>query len=614
MQVGSQLAGGRYILESSLKRTGMAEIWLANQRGGVGFSKQVIIKMIHPDLNEQSEARRRFLDEARLASQIQHPHVVQIHDFGEEDNGLLYLVMEYIQGYDIETILQQAKDENRLIPLPIVCRLMADACQGLGFIHEMRDDYGNPMELVHRDISPQNFVVSSSGGIKIIDFGIVKARTKSSHTRTGVIVGKLQYMSPEQLSSEELDSRSDIYSLGLVLYELLTLKPRFRGNNMLEVFYEALNEPPPVVTDLRPDCPSELVQCVQKALAQKKEHRYNTAYEMQEALDNALMRLGSPTSHRQISQFLENPASFAGVENSYYTPEEQTTRVNAAELLASAPQMTPQQYDNAPSYNSSQQSSNYSVESLLPERSDDSLDHTFSGFANEPISINVNDPVNAHTLGAQVVRSPFVDEPQDFAVQSDFSDSVPIYDNATIPGGVLSPQSIQQQSSFSSVNPNENEEHSETVVFSFDDEHGESSEETVVSSAAENPYRVGAKTVSDELMNSPNISISDDSTMPPRQSPRQSPRSNRRSYSQVPSQIPPQTPPPQTPQTPPSTASRNPLSASSQKPSTPSKKEHLQQQSNAPAKKDFPMLWILLIFLAVAVLGMGVVIVYLIMQ
>tara|TARA_B100000609_G_scaffold199653_2_gene205527 strand:- start:632 stop:2377 length:1746 start_codon:yes stop_codon:yes gene_type:complete len=304
MQAGSQLADGRYTLEQCLKRTGMAEVWLASQHGGGGFSKKVVIKMIHPDLNEKSEARQRFLDEARVASHIHHNHVVQIYDFGEQDR-LLYLAMEFIDGYDVEGIITKALALQQSIPLPFVCRLIADACQGLGFIHEMADEQGRPLDLVHRDISPQNLMVSKSGALKIIDFGIVKARQKRSRTRTGVVVGKLQYMSPEQLSSEELDRRADIYSLGLVLFEMLTLQPRFRGNNMLEVFYEAFNEPPPPIVDLRPDCPQALVDCVHKALAKEKEERFSNAYEMQEVLESILFQLKAAVSPRQIATFLK---------------------------------------------------------------------------------------------------------------------------------------------------------------------------------------------------------------------------------------------------------------------------------------------------------------------
>ncbi len=625
MQPGSQLAGGRYILESSLKRTGMAEVWLAKQRGGGGFSKQVIVKMIHPDLNEQSEARRRFLDEARLASQIQHPHVVQIHDFGEEDNGLLFLVMEYIQGHDLETIIRQAKEDNRFIPLPIILRLMADACQGLGFIHDMTDDHGNPMELVHRDISPQNLVVSYSGGIKIIDFGIVKARTKSSRTRTGVIVGKLQYMSPEQLSSEELDRRSDIYSLGLVLYELLTLTPRFRGKNMLEVFYEALNEPPPTVTDLRPDCPPDIVQCVQTALAQKKEHRYNNAYEMQSALENALMRIGTPTTHRDIAQYLKDPSNFAGVSNAgIYTPAERTTQVSTSELL-DAP-LTSSKPDYSQSFNSN------------PSQNDDffqeesSLDHTFSGFVNESVPLDEDDSIDSHTLGSQPLQSPFADTPSNFDPPSDFANEVPLYDNMTIQGEFSSSDNTRRaQNPFT---PSDDEEHSETVVFSLDDDNDEG-EETVVA-AASVPYSpppptslssaIDASSGEETLLSTPSplrshqpplSSMSADATLPPIPSPHaKKPKAHSSSEEQNPfvpaSSYRHSTPAPSTTTPPPRHQEEQSLRNHPQNPRTSSTQQPTSSQQ--PAKKEFPILWILLIILTIGVIGMGITIVYLLMS
>ena len=327
MQAGDALANGRYVLERRLTRTGMAEVWVGSQRGSGGFSKPVVVKMIHPDLNEQEEARQRFMDEAHITSQISHPHVVQIYDFGQQDD-LFYLVMEFIEGFDLGAIIKQAKTVGKKIPISIACRLIADACKGLGFIHDVKDPSGQRLDLIHRDISPNNLVVSRSGVIKIIDFGIVKARDKNSRTRTGVIVGKLQYMSPEQLSTEELDHRADIYSLGLVLYELLTLETRFRGKNLLEIFYEALNEPPPKVVDKRPDCPLEMVDYLHKALAQKRDERYLDAYAMQEVFESYLVKVGVSVTQRQISVFLDD--LFSDEEEDEL---DSTTRIDAGQIF-----------------------------------------------------------------------------------------------------------------------------------------------------------------------------------------------------------------------------------------------------------------------------------------
>lgn len=328
MQPGEQLAGGRFTLEQQITRSGMAEVWLARQTVGGGMSKSVVIKMIHPDLNAQQEARQRFFDEARFMSKIHHANVVQFYDFGEDSDDLLFQVMEYIDGYALEQVVARCRDIGRSIPISLICRLVSDACKGLGYIHELKDERGESMEMVHRDISPQNLLIAQSGTIKIIDFGIVKAKEKSSRTKTGVIVGKLQYMSPEQLSSEDLDRRSDIYSMGLVFYELLTLQQRFRGGNLLEVFYEALNEPPPAVVDLRPDCPPEVVACLHNALAMEKESRYASAYHMQEALVSFLHRQGHHVSERQIASFMQE--IFLGDEDAM---TEHTTQIHAASLL-----------------------------------------------------------------------------------------------------------------------------------------------------------------------------------------------------------------------------------------------------------------------------------------
>jgi serine/threonine protein kinase len=304
----------------------MEEVWLAKKQGA-GVSKTVVVKMIHPDLNAQKEAQQRFFDEARIVAQIQHPNVVQFFEFGEQDN-VFYQVMEYIEGYASEKIIEQAKRINRPIPIPIICRIIADAAQGLGFIHNLTDENGVCLELVHCDISPQNLLMSKTGTLKIINFGMAKARQKTFRTRTGIIVGKLQYMSPEQLSSKDLDHRSDIYSLGLVLYELLTLRPRFSGNGLLEIFYEAFNEPPPIITDLRLDCPSELMYCVQKALAQNKEERYAHAYELEDDLERYIHANGIPITQRTIAAYIED--LFVGNEKA----REETNCIYASAMLS----------------------------------------------------------------------------------------------------------------------------------------------------------------------------------------------------------------------------------------------------------------------------------------
>ena len=400
MQAGHQLADGRYTLETLIQRSGMGEVWIARQHGGVGFSKQVVIKMISPALSDEDEAHQRFFDEARIASRINHPHVVQLYDFGQDTSGSFFLAMEYIAGHDLSAIVERAREKHSKVPFPIACRILADACQGLGYMHDLSDEQGRPLELVHRDISPSNLIVSNAGGVKIIDFGIAKAREKKSRTRTGVIVGKLQYMSPEQLSSSPVDLRSDIYSMGLVFYELLTLERRFRGNNLLEVYYEALHNPPPVVTDLRPNCPRELVTIVQKALSNDPSQRYGSAYELQEALESYLRKLGQTAAQRQISMFLTDLFSDSKPAPTFEESEE-TTQVHPMAGVAGfvgqtyQPEGTDVDLDSTftsmtPMYgmDRDEERTDINVSPLSPravasaqisQESREALDHTFSG-------------------------------------------------------------------------------------------------------------------------------------------------------------------------------------------------------------------------------------------
>ena len=224
---------GKYQLLRKLATGGMAEVWLAQQTGIEDFRRSVVIKRILPHLAEDAEFVQMFLNEAKIAARFSHPNIAQIFDLGRE-NGSYFIAMEYVHGEDLGRIMRKAWSAGQWLTKPLALRIIAEACQGLFYAHERVDEStGRPLRVVHRDVSPQNILVSFEGSVKLVDFGIAKAADQASLTRSGAIKGKFAYMSPEQASGKPLDHRSDIFALGLVLYELLTgVRPIKRENDL----------------------------------------------------------------------------------------------------------------------------------------------------------------------------------------------------------------------------------------------------------------------------------------------------------------------------------------------------------------------------------------------
>jgi serine/threonine-protein kinase len=218
---------GRYELVQRLARGGMATVYLGRATGKAGFEKSVAVKVIHPHLADEAQFVGMFLDEARIAARIHHPHVVEILDLGE-DEGVYYMVMELVEGENLSALI---KSHGEILPLSVSLQIVADALEGLSAAHELHDADGNRFNLVHRDISPHNLLISLAGWVKIADFGIMKAAGKNSTTKTGELRGKLAYMSPEQARGGNIDLRSDLFAIGVVLWELLTGKRLFAARS-----------------------------------------------------------------------------------------------------------------------------------------------------------------------------------------------------------------------------------------------------------------------------------------------------------------------------------------------------------------------------------------------
>ena len=269
-------AYGKYFLIKKLAEGGMAEIFLAKQVGVEGFEKNVVIKRMLPHLSAASDFVGMFLDEARLAASLTHSNIVQISDLGLAD-GCYFICMEYLAGEDFAAVLRTAKRRGEHAPVSIVLRVLTEAALGLHFAHEAVDPKGEPMRLVHRDISPSNIFITYGGQVKVLDFGIAKAESRITTTGAGVVKGKYQYMSPEQAHGDAIDRRSDVFSLGVSLYESLTGVRPFARDTDLGVLKAVLGGEYQPVRALRPDLPLEVEQIVNKAMAQEAQHRYPTA-------------------------------------------------------------------------------------------------------------------------------------------------------------------------------------------------------------------------------------------------------------------------------------------------------------------------------------------------
>ncbi|HSK05682.1 MAG TPA: serine/threonine-protein kinase, partial [Kofleriaceae bacterium] len=296
---------GRYELVAPIGRGGMAEVHLAVQRGPADFEKLVVIKVVHEHLASQPAFTGMLLDEARHAGMIRHPNVVEIYELGEEA-GRHFIVMEYLEGEPLLDVLRLAGEGGaRLDPLS-AARVLADTAEGLDAAHRLRSPGGQPIELVHHDVSLGNIVVLYSGLVKLVDFGVAKAQRASRGER---VQGKLAYMAPEKVQDRAVDRRSDIWSLGCVLWEALTLQRLFKGDSDADTVRQVVGAEIPRPSEIDPDAPPELDPIVLRALERDPDRRYQTAKAMAADLEEALRRLGYGARNDRIAQHME--AAFA---------------------------------------------------------------------------------------------------------------------------------------------------------------------------------------------------------------------------------------------------------------------------------------------------------------
>jgi tRNA A-37 threonylcarbamoyl transferase component Bud32 len=294
----------RYDLVAEIASGGMATVFLANLSGVGGFRRFVAIKRLHPHLAKEEEFVEMFLDEARLAAGIHHPHVVPILEVGASERGY-YLVMEYIEGDTLARLLARAATSGRRLPVTIGVRVVVDMLAGLHAAHELRDEHGNPTELVHRDVSPQNILVGIDGNTRITDFGVARAASRLSATRAGQLKGKIAYMAPEQaVGDPSVDRRADIFSAGIVLWEVLAARRLFKAENEAATLSRVISEPIPDICDVNPDIDPAVGAVVMKALARDRDERYATCQDFADELERTAKAAGTMASSREVATYV----------------------------------------------------------------------------------------------------------------------------------------------------------------------------------------------------------------------------------------------------------------------------------------------------------------------
>ncbi len=284
----------------------MAQVLLGRQTGPNGFERPVVIKRILPHLVRRQSFVDMFLDEARTIASIRHPNVVNIHDFRHED-GELFMVMEYLEGETTASLRRRLNSRGERLPMALWCHVFAETCAGLHAAHQATNEVGLPLNLVHRDISPPNILVTYDGGIKLIDFGIAKSDHRASQTDAGHIKGKYAYMSPEQAQGKSLDARSDIFSLGVVMFEMTTGRRLFKRNTELLTVQAVCNDPIPDPATYEPHYPPELYRICLKALARAPAERYQSALELRrDLLELVRADKSTPVPEELIAVFMQD--------------------------------------------------------------------------------------------------------------------------------------------------------------------------------------------------------------------------------------------------------------------------------------------------------------------
>jgi serine/threonine-protein kinase len=334
---------GRYVLHYVLGRGGMGTVFLSRLVGEEGFERWVAVKQLHEHLADKPKTVNMFLDEARTSARLNHPHVVQVTDFGVEGR-IPYLVMEYVNGENLSLLNGRFRKKSSHIPFALASWIIARACEGLHHAHELTTSAGKPLELVHRDVSPQNILISYDGIVKVTDFGIAKVADRSlSFVEDGVVRGKIAYMSPEQARNKSIDRRSDIFALGILLYETTLGRRLFRVKNPRETLLRIAEVNVERPKSINPLFPSELEVIIRRALSRDPNARYQTSREMQRDLDRYVTSTGEDVTTAELADFMAQVCKDRLAirrDKLRAIPEEGSIRLDTGEELFSSPSLS----------------------------------------------------------------------------------------------------------------------------------------------------------------------------------------------------------------------------------------------------------------------------------
>ena len=294
---------GDYYLFERVAVGGMAEVFKGVSYGVEGFERLFAVKRVLPNISEDQEFIEMFIDEAKIAVQLTHANIGQIFELGNAEDSY-FIAMEFVQGKDLRAIFDRSRSKSLTLDIPMCCHVVKEVCEALEYAHSKRNEKQEPLGLIHRDVSPQNILVSYDGEVKLIDFGIAKAAGKASKTQAGILKGKFGYMSPEQVRGKSIDRRSDLFSLAVVLFELLTLERCFQGESDFSTLEKVRNVDIRRPSALNRDIPPELERIVLRGLARNPDERYQTAAELQDALQKFLYQSGAFYARKDLAAYM----------------------------------------------------------------------------------------------------------------------------------------------------------------------------------------------------------------------------------------------------------------------------------------------------------------------
>lgn len=307
------ILANKYELIEQAGQGGMAVVWRARTLGAAGFERPVAIKRIIPHLSSDPDFVAMFVEEARVVSELQHPLITQIHDFGEDHRGRHFLVMEWVEGCDLAQLAESFTADGGVTPWPIVTALGIEILGALGAAHQRVAADGTPSPVFHRDVTPQNILLSIDGFVKLTDFGIARAMDRATMTRPNALKGKVSYLAPERLRGKPATPQSDIFGVGICLWEALAGRRLFDAPSDMEVMFKVAEAEVPDLREIRPDVPEGLQEALMTALAKDAADRFGSAHIMERVLRAQLRQVQVSTDHRRIAKIVQSARDRLGI-------------------------------------------------------------------------------------------------------------------------------------------------------------------------------------------------------------------------------------------------------------------------------------------------------------